>query len=63
MFITLKPRDERDASADQIIAPLRPKLARSRARAVHAGGAGRRVGGRPTRTQFQYTLQDADSTS
>ena len=41
MFITLKPRDERDADAFQIIARLRPKLAAGRGRAaLPAGGAG-----------------------
>ena len=42
MFITLKPRDERDADAFQIIARLRPKLAKVEGRAaLPAGGAGR----------------------
>ena len=38
MFITLKPRDERDADAQQIIARLRPQAREGRGRkAVHAG--------------------------
>ncbi len=42
MFITLKPRDQRDATADQIIARLQPKLDQGRRReAVSPGGAGR----------------------
>ncbi len=42
MYITLKPRDERDASAQQIIARLRPKLDKVEgARALSAGRAGR----------------------
>ena len=46
MFITLKPRGERKASAQQIIARLRPQAGEGRGRpAVHAGGAGRRLGG------------------
>ena len=41
LFITLKPRDERDASADEVIARLRPKLDKVAGRAaVPAGGAG-----------------------
>ena len=41
MFINLKPRDERDASASEIIDRLRPKLAAGAGhRAVHAGLAG-----------------------
>ena len=41
MFITLKPRDERDASATEIIARLRPQLAKVEgAASVPAAGAG-----------------------
>ena len=61
MFITLKPRDERERqrAADHRAAAAEAGEGRGRA-AVHAGGAGRPVGGRPTRTQFEYTLQDAN---
>jgi HAE1 family hydrophobic/amphiphilic exporter-1 len=60
-YITLKPRDERTATASQIINRLRPKLAQ-------IGGANLilqqvqdiTVGGRPARGSFQYTLQDSD---
>ena len=42
MYITLKPHDERDVDAQQIIARLRPKLAKVEgARLYHAGLAGR----------------------
>ena len=42
MFITLKPRDERTANADQIIARLRAQARQGRRReAVPAGGPGR----------------------
>ncbi len=42
LFITLKPRNERNATAQQIIARLRPKLEKVEgARLYHAGGAGR----------------------
>ena len=42
MFITLKPRDERDVNVFQVIARLRPKLAKiQRSAGLPAGGAGR----------------------
>ncbi|MCP9629472.1 multidrug efflux RND transporter permease subunit [Rhodopseudomonas palustris] len=63
MFITLKPRDERAASAQQIIARLRPKLEQVEgARLFMQAAQDVRLGGRPTRTQFEYTLQDANLT-
>jgi HAE1 family hydrophobic/amphiphilic exporter-1 len=61
LFITLKPRDERKASAQQIIARLRPKLDKVEgARLYMQAAQDVRLGGRPTRTQFEFTLQDAD---
>jgi HAE1 family hydrophobic/amphiphilic exporter-1 len=61
MFITLKPRDERMASAQQIIARLRPKLDKVEgARLFMQAAQDVRLGGRATRTQFEYTLQDAN---
>ena len=61
VFITLKPRDERTASAQQIIARLRPKLDKVEgARLFMQAAQDVRLGGRPTRTQFEFTLQDAD---
>lgn len=61
MFITLKPRSERKASAQQIIARLRPKLEKVEgARLYMQAAQDVRLGGRPTRTQFEFTLQDAD---
>ena len=61
MFITLKPVEERDASADQIIARLRKKLEVVQgARLFLQSAQDVNVGGRPSRTQYQYTLQDAD---
>jgi HAE1 family hydrophobic/amphiphilic exporter-1/multidrug efflux pump len=60
-FITLKPRDQRSASADQIIARLRPKLAKVEGVALFLQASQDiNVGGRLSRTQYQYTLQDAD---
>jgi HAE1 family hydrophobic/amphiphilic exporter-1 len=61
LFITLKPRDERKANAQQIIARLRPKLEKVEgARLYMQAAQDVRLGGRPTRTQFEFTLQDAN---
>jgi hydrophobic/amphiphilic exporter-1 (mainly G- bacteria), HAE1 family len=61
IFITLKPRSERDVSADQVIARLRPKLeAVEGARLFMQAAQDVNVGGRAARTQFQYTLQDSN---
>jgi HAE1 family hydrophobic/amphiphilic exporter-1 len=61
LFITLKPRDERTASAQQVIARLRPKLEKVEgARLYMQAAQDVRLGGRPTRTQFEFTLQDAN---
>ncbi len=61
MFITLKPRDQRTATADQVIARLSPQLAKVEgARLFLQAAQDVRVGGRASRTQFQYTLQGSD---
>src|SRR5450631_3932660 len=61
LFITLKPRNDRSANAQQIIARLRPKLEKvPGARLYMQAAQDVRLGGRPTRTQFEFTLQDAD---
>jgi hydrophobic/amphiphilic exporter-1 (mainly G- bacteria), HAE1 family len=61
MYITLKPHDQRDADAQQIIARLRPKLAKVEgARLYMQASQDVRLGGRATRTQFEFTLQDAN---
>ncbi|MFG1179289.1 multidrug efflux RND transporter permease subunit [Xanthobacter versatilis] len=61
VWITLKPRNERDASADQVIARLRPQLAKVEGIALFLQASQDiNVGGRPSRTQYQYTLQDAN---
>jgi HAE1 family hydrophobic/amphiphilic exporter-1 len=60
-FINLKPRDQRTANADQVIARLRAKLAKvDGARMFLQSGQDINVGGRLSRTQYQYTLTDAD---
>src|SRR5271167_2809358 len=61
MFITLKPREDRDIDAFQVIARLRPKLAKVPGMRVYLQAAQDvTVGARAARTQFQYTLQDAN---
>ncbi len=61
MFIALKPRSERDASADQVINRLRPELAKLQGVTVYMQAAQDiTIGARLSRTQYQYTLVDAD---
>jgi hydrophobe/amphiphile efflux-1 (HAE1) family protein len=62
IYIALKPWDERvGGSAQQFIARLRPKFAAvSGGMAFLQAAQDIRVGGRLTKTEFQYTLQDAD---
>ncbi len=60
-FITLKPRDTRDVDADQVITRLRARLAKvDGTRVFLQAGQDINVGGRLSRTQYQYTLTDAD---
>jgi hydrophobe/amphiphile efflux-1 (HAE1) family protein len=61
MFITLKPRAERNASADQVIARLRKKLVQvSGINLFLQASQDIRVGGRMSKAQFQYALQSGD---
>ena len=62
LFIGLKPKDEgRTASSDEIIGRLRPKLAQIEGvTAFLQSGQDINVGGRLSRTQYQYTLTDAN---
>ncbi|HME39904.1 MAG TPA: multidrug efflux RND transporter permease subunit [Steroidobacteraceae bacterium] len=61
VVIGLKPRDQRSASADQIITRLRPQLAKVPGATLFMQAAqDLNVGGRTSRTQYQYTLQDSD---
>jgi HAE1 family hydrophobic/amphiphilic exporter-1 len=61
MYITLKPRDQRTATADQIITRLGPQLDEIEGAKLFLQAAQDvTVGGRSSRTQYQYTLQDSD---
>jgi multidrug efflux pump len=61
MFVALKPRNQRDASADQIITRLRPKLARVPGATLYLQAVQDiRLGGRRGNAQYQYSFQ-ADS--
>ena len=61
VFIELKKLSERKISADQVIARLRPKLAKVPGIALYLQARQDvSLGGRLTRTQYQYSLQDAD---
>jgi hydrophobe/amphiphile efflux-1 (HAE1) family protein len=62
IYIALKPWDERvGGTVQQYIARLRPKFAAvSGGMAFLQAAQDIRVGGRLTKTEFQYTLQDAD---
>lgn len=60
-YINLKPWSERSLTAQQVIEELRPKLAKVEGMRVFLQAAQDiRIGGRLSRTQYEYTLQDAD---
>jgi multidrug efflux pump subunit AcrB len=60
-FIALKPRDERTATATDVINRLRPQIAKVEGANLFLQPAQDiTVGGRISRGQFQYTLQDAN---
>jgi multidrug efflux pump len=61
LFIALKPLPGRKVTADEVIARLRPKAARLPGIKLYLQSAqDLRMGGRSARTQYQYTVQDAD---
>jgi HAE1 family hydrophobic/amphiphilic exporter-1 len=61
IFVRLKPRNER-LPADEIIQNLRPKLASIPGMKVYPQNIPPiRIGGKLTKSEFQYTLQDADT--
>ena len=62
MFIALKPKSQRTASADDVINRLRPQLAKLEGVTVYMQAAQDiTIGARVSRTQYQYTLVDADA--
>jgi HAE1 family hydrophobic/amphiphilic exporter-1 len=61
LFIRLKPRSQRRLSADEVIRELQPKLARiPGVRAYLVNPPVISVGGRVSRSQYQFTLQSTD---
>jgi len=61
VFVDLKPRPPRKLAADDVINWLRPKLSQVEGIALYLQAAQDvRIGGRASRTQYQYTLQAAD---
>ena len=61
MFIALKPLNERKLSVDEVIARLRPKLAKvPGAPTVLQAIQDLRIGGRASSAQYQFTLQSVD---
>jgi multidrug efflux pump subunit AcrB len=61
MFLALKPLAERQASADEVIARLRPKLAQVAGASLFLQAIQDiRVGGRLSNALYQFTLQDDD---
>jgi HAE1 family hydrophobic/amphiphilic exporter-1 len=61
LFIRLKPRSQRKLSADQVIQELRPKLAQVPGISAYLQNPPPiRIGGRLSKSQYQYTLQGSD---
>jgi multidrug efflux pump len=62
IFIILKPKPERTASADQVIRRLQSELAHIQGITLYMQAAQDiTIGARLSKTQYQYTLTDADS--
>ena len=62
VYITLKPHGERDGTIYDVIGRLRPELSKvTGVRMFLQAAQDINVGGRQSRTQFQYTLQDANT--
>jgi multidrug efflux pump len=62
VFMSLKPKEQRHLTADQVIARLRGKLARVPGAALFLQPVqDLRIGGRPGNAQYQYTLQGDDA--
>jgi HAE1 family hydrophobic/amphiphilic exporter-1 len=62
LFIRLKPRDERELTADEVIEQLRPKLARvPGVRTYLQNPPPISIGGQSSRSAYQFTLQGPDT--
>ncbi|HEU5202219.1 MAG TPA: efflux RND transporter permease subunit, partial [Nitrospira sp.] len=62
MFMQLKPRKQRDLSVNQVIEKLRPQLANVvGARVFLSAPSSIRLGGRMSRSQYQFTLQGPET--
>jgi hydrophobe/amphiphile efflux-1 (HAE1) family protein len=62
VFIQLKPHAQRELTSNQIIRRLRPKVAAVQgAKFFMQSGQDISIGGRLSRTMYQYTLTDTDS--
>jgi hydrophobe/amphiphile efflux-1 (HAE1) family protein len=61
IFVPLKPYEQRKSTSDDVINRLRPKLAKTPGMTLFLQSVqDLRIGGRGSRTQYQYTLQDAN---
>ena len=61
VFVALRPHNKRKSTADEIVGRLRPKLSAVPGITLFLQSVqDMRVGGRASRTQYQYALQDAD---
>ena len=61
-FVVLKPLSQRNVSAEQVIERLRPQLAKIQGAKLYLQPAQDiTIGARIAKTQYQYTLYDADS--
>jgi len=62
VMVNLKPFDQRSASAQQVIARLQPALDKVQGiKLFLQANQDIQIGGRASKTQYQYTLQDPDS--
>ena len=62
MFMRLKPRSERELSADEIIQELRPKISQVPGIMMFMQNLPAiRIGGQLTKSQYQFTLQSPDT--
>jgi hydrophobic/amphiphilic exporter-1 (mainly G- bacteria), HAE1 family len=62
MFIRLKPRDEREVTADEVIQQLRPEVSKVPGILTFIQNPPPiRIGGRQTKSQYQFVLQSTDT--